>query len=176
MNILILKNKYFTEIRSHNFSSNTLHQYLDGVISKYSTSPDQNILQTLYNYKNSIDQICMYQNTNDKFRFFMNIESSLVNLYDENVWIDLLSFFDDSFMYTQHIRELTNLTSRNEILIQESLNLNEQLNNAIHKIENLGKRLEHLININLSQNDELLIIRENTTNTNNIVENIDANL
>jgi hypothetical protein len=162
MNILTLKNKYFTQIRTHDFLNNTLNQYLDCVISRHSNSTNPNILQTLYNYKNSIDKISMYQNSNDKIRFLMNIESSLTNLNDENVWIDLLSFFDDNFIYTQHIRELTNLTSRNEILVKESLDLNEQLKNALHKIKNLERQLEHLTNINLSQNNELSTIRENT--------------
>lgn len=162
MNILTLKNKYFTQIRTHDFLNNKLNQHLDCVILKYSNSTNPNIWQALYDYKNSIDKISMYQNSNDKIRFLMNIESSLTNLNDENVWIDLLSFFDDNFIYTQHIRELTNLTSRNEILIKESLDLNEQLKNALHKIENLERRLEQLTNINLSQNNELSTIRENT--------------
>jgi len=160
MNILTLKNKYFRQIRSHDFLNNTLNQYLDYVISKYSNSTNPNILQTLYNYKNYINQISMYQNSNDKIRFFMNIESSLTNLNDENVWFDLLSFFDDNFIYTQNIRDLTELTNRNTILIQENLDLKSELKIILNEVKNLQGKMETTININLLQNDEILILKE----------------
>lgn len=157
MNIPSLKNKYFRHVRSYDFLNNTLNQYLDYIISKYSNSTNQNILQTLYNYKNSINQISMYQNSNDKILFFMNIESSLTNLNDENVWVDLLSFFDENILHTQ---ELKNLTTRNTLLTQENLNLINELKTAIEEIKQLQSKMEHLTNINLLQNDEILIIKE----------------
>lgn len=157
MNIPSLKNRYFRQIRSYDFLNNTLNQYLDCIISRYSNSTNTNILQTLYNYKNSINQISMYQNSNDKIRFFMNIESSLTNLNDETVWVDLLSFFDENILHTQ---ELKNLTTRNTLLTQENLNLINELKTAIEEIKQLQSKMEHLTNINLLQNDEILIIKE----------------
>jgi len=99
----------------------------------------------------------MYQNSNDKIRFFMNIESSLTNLNDENVWVDLLTFFDENILHTQ---ELKNLTTRNTLLTQENLNLINELKTAIEEIKQLQSKMEHLTNINLLQNDEILIIKE----------------
>jgi hypothetical protein len=82
---------------------------------------------------------------------------SIYNIQNNDLLIDLLSFFDGNILY---INDLKELTTRNSILIQDNLNLTNQLATAINKIESVQKRLEHLIDINLLQNDEILILKE----------------
>jgi len=163
MNIIKLKHDYFIKIRNYNFLNNLLGQHLDYVILKYNNEP-QHVIQALYMYKNSIGQISLYQNLHDQQRFFMNIESTLINLNNENVWIDLLSFFDEAFVYTQHIRELKELTSQNSGLIQENLDLKNDLKTILDEVQKLHAKMETTININLLQNDEILILKEMIAN------------
>jgi len=163
MNINIIKFKadYFKQIKTYNFntSHNLLRDHLDHIIKKYSN--DQNIISALYNYRNVMNQLSLFQT--DKLRFYRDIEAYLINLNDEYVFMDLLSFFDDNFMYNQNIQNLTELTCRQTLLIQENLKLSDKLELAINKITNLQISLEQLININLTQNNTLLTIEENTT-------------
>jgi hypothetical protein len=66
-------------------------------------------------------------------------------------------FFDENILHTQ---ELKNLTTHNALLTQENLNLINELKTAIEEIKQLQSKMEHLTNINLLQNDEILIIKE----------------
>jgi hypothetical protein len=67
-------------------------------------------------------------------------------------------------IYTQNIRDLTELTNRNTILIQENLDLKSELKIILNEVKNLQGKMETTININLLQNDEILILKEMISN------------
>lgn len=172
----ILKQKLTNHIKQLNFNGGTDYflNYIETIQHKYSNEN----LNYLINIRDNIIQCSREINTQpmygEKIRGFKNVPSfveymlslHICNIQDTALLSDLLLFFDDNILYTHNIRELHNLASRNEILIQENLNLNDQLKNVFHKFENLEKRLEQLININLLQNDKLSNIEENTSNLN----------
>lgn len=82
----------------------------------------------------------------------------IYNINDVELLIHLLSFFDNTFIYVQ---ELKNLTARNSSLTQENVILTNELKNVLADMKKMKSQIENLIGANSPTHDgPSLIIKE----------------
>lgn len=164
-----LKQSLTNHIKKINFNGGT-NYFLNHIQSLQNKHQNNNAIQHLSNIRNAINNCTSEINTmpmdgSKKMRGFEDQQSFveymispyICNIQDTELLSDLLSFFDENILHTQ---ELKKLTTRNILLTQENSNLINELKTAIEKIKQLQSKMEHLTNINLLQNDEILIIKE----------------
>lgn len=160
-----LKHALMNHFKKLNFNGGTdyILNYIQTLENKsYSDTTRQNL-----NYLRIAIRQCSSELLNEaqKMRGFNEVESFveytlspfIYNIHDVELLINLLSFFDNNFIYMQ---ELKNLTTRNASLTQENVILTNELKNVLADMKKIKSQIENLINANVSHGCPSLIIKE----------------